>query len=72
MSNSDRPFERLLAYYQHNRKQILRDVSVALLWTGTVAFMIDQLDWPTWSFFVIYFGMWYLYLHIIPSWESLD
>lgn len=72
MSNSDDPFERWLAYYRLNRKQILRDVSVALLWTGAVAFMIDQLDWPNWSFFVIYFGMWFLYLQIIPDWESLD
>ncbi|MFC4248335.1 hypothetical protein ACFOZ7_15585 [Natribaculum luteum] len=72
MTDRDDPLERTYAYYRLNRKHVLRDVSVALLWTGAVAYMIDQLDWPIWSFFVIYFGMWYLYLQVIPSWNALD
>lgn len=59
------------AYFEHNREAILRDVSVALLWTGAIAFMVDQLDWPLWSFFTIYFGVWYIYLQAVPAWESL-
>ena len=60
----------LRAYVRHNQKAILRDVSVALLWTASIAFMVDQFQWPLWSFFVIYFGIWYVYLHAVPAWED--
>lgn len=60
----------LRAYVEHNRKAILRDMSVALLWTGAIAFMVDQLEWPLWTFFTIYFGVWYIYMQAVPSWEK--
>lgn len=58
------------AYIDHNREAIMRDVSVALLWTATVAFLVERMDWPMWSFFLIYFGLWAIYLQAVPSWES--
>lgn len=69
MSNEE---SRLRAYIELNRKAILRDISVALLWTGAIAFMIDQMDWPLWTFFTIYFGTWFIYMQAVPSWESLQ
>lgn len=72
MPDQSESLDGVRTYFAYNREAILRDVSVALLWTGSLAFMVDKIDWPMWTFFLIYFGVWYLYLQAVPPWESPD